>query len=317
MVHGAGAAVGNNASTSRALPATMAAHYMEACAFTLTPTTPLRERVGLYDVVYRDGKIPAWKGGSELHNAVENGDEVYLAEMLSYGDLRKRVNELDSAGHAPLHLCCMSQTRDPERYGMKEAGKIECAKMLIAAGADVNIRGPGANTPMHIAANAHYPQVEIIEMLIEAGADIKAVDEFGDTPIHRTVVQHRDGAHPSVILVLMKHADFNEAKLLVNRNKKTAVQIAVELYVEMKEEYNNLTPAHCEVRTETHTRWPLTPCRTSHAHTHPPLLPRQVRMLLETGKGLPGLDAKGEPGECMARPGPGWDHNVEKDPDAL
>ena len=234
----------------------MAAHYMEACAFTLTPTTPLRERVGLYDVVYRDGKIPAWKGGSELHNAVENGDEVYLAEMLSYGDLRKRVNELDSAGHAPLHLCCMSQTRDPERYGMKEAGKIECAKMLIAAGADVNIRGPGANTPMHIAANAHYPQVEIIEMLIEAGADIKAVDEFGDTPIHRTVVQHRDGAHPSVILVLMKHADFNEAKLLVNRNKKTAVQIAVELYVEMKEEYNNLTPAHCEVRTETQPRSP-------------------------------------------------------------
>ena len=115
----------------------------------------------------------------------------------------------------------------------------------------------------------------------------------------------------------MKHADFNEAKLLVNRNKKTAVQIAVELYVEMKEEYNNLTPAHCEVRTETHTRWPLTPCRTSHAHTHPPLLPRQVRMLLETGKGLPGLDAKGEPGECMARPGPGWDHKLEKDPDAL
>ena len=292
----------------------MAAHYMEACAFTLTPTTPLRERVGLYDVVYRDGKIPAWKGGSELHNAVENGDEVYLAEMLSYGDLRKRVNELDSAGHAPLHLCCMSQTRDPERYGMKEAGKIECAKMLIAAGADVNIRGPGANTPMHIAANAHYPQVEIIEMLIEAGADIKAVDEFGDTPIHRTVVQHRDGAHPSVILVLMKHADFNEAKLLVNRNKKTAVQIAVELYVEMKEEYNNLTPAHCEVRTETQTN---TLAGRSHAHTHQTALPRQVRLLLETGKGLPGLDAKGEPGECMARPGPGWDHKVEKDPDAL
>ena len=291
----------------------MAAHYMEACAFTLTPTTPLRERVGLYDVVYRDGKIPAWKGGSELHNAVENGDEVYLAEMLSYGDLRKRVNELDSAGHAPLHLCCMSQTRDPERYGMKEAGKIECAKMLIAAGADVNIRGPGANTPMHIAANAHYPQVEIIEMLIEAGADIKAVDEFGDTPIHRTVVQHRDGAHPSVILVLMKHADFNEAKLVVNRNKKTAVQIAVELYVEMKEEYNNLTPAHCEVRTETQTRTR----QTLDAHTHQTALPRQVRMLLETGKGLPGLDAKGEPGECMAKPGPGWDHMVEKDPDAL
>ena len=280
----------------------MAAHYMEACAFTLTPTTPLRERVGLYDVVYRDGKIPAWKGGSELHNAVENGDEVYLAEMLSYGDLRKRVNELDSAGHAPLHLCCMSQTRDPERYGMKEAGKIECVKMLIAAGADVNIRGPGANTPMHIAANAHYPQVEIIEMLIEAGADIKAVDEFGDTPIHRTVVQHRDGAHPSVILVLMKHADFNEAKLLVNRNKKTAVQIAVELYVEMKEEYNNLTPAHCEVRTETQTRSPdartLTPtqplclvrcaCCSRRARASPVSTPRASRASAWRGRGPAG-----------------------------
>ena len=54
------------------------------------------------------------------------------------------------------------------------------------------------------------------------------------------------------------------------------------------------------------------------ARSHPPTaLRRQVRLLLETGKGLPGLDAKGEPGECMARPGPGWDHKVEKDPDAL
>ena len=105
---------------------------------------------------------------------------------------------------------------------------------------------------------------------------------------------------------------------LVNRNKKTAVQIAVELYVEMKEEYNNLTPAHCEVRTETHTRSALPAAPRTLVRSYPPTaLPRQVRLLLETGKGLPGLDAKGEPGECMAKPGPGWDHRVEKDPDAL
>ena len=185
---------------------------------------------------------------------------------------------------------------------IRDSGKIECAKMLIAAGADVNIRGPGANTPMHIAANAHYPQVEIIEMLIEAGADIKAVDEFGDTPIHRTVVQHRDGAHPSVILVLMKHADFNEAKLIVNRNKKTAVQIAVELYVEMKEECNNLTPAHCEVRTETQTRSPdartLTPtqplslvrcaCCSRRARASPASTPRASRASAWRGRGPAG-----------------------------
>ena len=36
----------------------------------------------------------------------------------------------------------------------------------------------------------------------------------------------------------------------------------------------------------------------------------------DTQEGV-ALDAKGEPGECMARPGPGWDHKVEKDPDAL
>ena len=57
--------------------------------------------------------------------------EVYLAEMLSYGDLRKRVNELDSAGHAPLHLAARVET----------AASLGALSALLRAGASENQAG--------------------------------------------------------------------------------------------------------------------------------------------------------------------------------
>ena len=55
--------------------------------------------------------------------------------------------------------------------------------------------------------------------------------------------------------------------------------------------YNNLTPAHSEVRS-----------------------------LLEKGKGLPGPFGKAEEGSCLASPGPKWEHKYvpgQPDPDGL
>lgn len=54
----------------------------------------------------------------------------------------------------------------------------EC-KVLLAAGADVNVRDARGNTPLHRCLSA-----EVCRLLIAAGADVKARSNSGATPLH-------------------------------------------------------------------------------------------------------------------------------------
>ena len=60
------------------------------------------------------------------------------------------------------------------------AGKIEIVRMLIDAGANVNVQTNGGSTPLHEAVR--YGSVEIVRMLIDAGADVNLQDEDGKLP---------------------------------------------------------------------------------------------------------------------------------------
>jgi ankyrin repeat protein len=61
-------------------------------------------------------------------------------------------------------------------------GRLEIAKMLIDAGADVNVQTNG-ETPLHRAAGRG--EVEIARMLIDAGANVNVQDNGDWTPLHR------------------------------------------------------------------------------------------------------------------------------------
>ena len=52
------------------------------------------------------------------------------------------------------------------------AGNAEAAKLLIAAGADVNTRNKQGITPLHAAAA--FASLEVVRILIAAGADVDA-----------------------------------------------------------------------------------------------------------------------------------------------
>ena len=63
-----------------------------------------------------------------------------------------------------------------------KAGNIEAVKQHLAAGTDVNAKGPNAGlTPLHRAA--YYGLKEIVELLLDKGADVNAKDDGGDTPL--------------------------------------------------------------------------------------------------------------------------------------
>ena len=71
-------------------------------------------------------------------------------------------------------------TRDPKTT----PGQLS---LLIAAirkaGADVNAKGKGGNTPLHRAADKNE-NPEVLTVLIKAGADVKANVRDGGTPLH-------------------------------------------------------------------------------------------------------------------------------------
>jgi ankyrin repeat protein len=61
-------------------------------------------------------------------------------------------------------------------------GRVEIVRMLIDAGADVNLQDTDGWAPLHWAAMRG--QVEIARMLIGAGADKDVQDKWDQTPLH-------------------------------------------------------------------------------------------------------------------------------------
>ena len=62
-------------------------------------------------------------------------------------------------------------------------GNIEAVKKAIAAGADVNAKGNGGETPLH-----HATTKEVTELLIAEGADVNAKSADGLTPLHEAAL---------------------------------------------------------------------------------------------------------------------------------
>jgi ankyrin repeat protein len=64
-------------------------------------------------------------------------------------------------------------------------GKLEAAKALIEAGADVNLADPDGVTPLQIAIiNFHF---DVAGLLIESGADVNASEGKGRSPLYAAV----------------------------------------------------------------------------------------------------------------------------------
>lgn len=85
----------------------------------------------------------------------------------------------------------------PSRESMKvtplasaaAANQTEIARVLIAHGANVNARGAGGHIPLHeAAANGN---IELVRLLIEKGGDINAQTDDGKTPLDFAIEYNR------------------------------------------------------------------------------------------------------------------------------
>jgi len=108
----------------------------------------------------------SWSGGTDLYQAVEEGDLATVKSILKKNP--KLLNTPNSEQLTPLNLACLK-------------GEAEVAQALLEMGADMNIGDPDDSRPIHCAAISG--DTDTMDLLLEQGADINAKDNNGNAPL--------------------------------------------------------------------------------------------------------------------------------------
>jgi ankyrin repeat protein len=137
---------------------------------------------------YGDDQAPVQPLAPELAKAIRDGDVKAVRAHLDGG---ADVNARDADGNTPLLLAASHAGAD-------------CVELLLKKGADVNAANKAGATAL-IRAATNYDKARL---LIDAGANIQVKTELGKTPL--TLAARRYGNSKAVKLLLDKGADANE-----------------------------------------------------------------------------------------------------------
>ncbi|CAG9464332.1 unnamed protein product [Pedinophyceae sp. YPF-701] len=168
---------------------------LDASVFARAPRTGVEDLVGVralvgpdgpsgrpvvqYLVKWQDGSPDTWEPIDNLSkdllrdfeakwwNTCKKGDAATMKEMLSTGRA-VLANTLDLERRTALHFTAA-------------VGSAECTRLLIDAGAEVDVADKDGYTPLHMAAG--YMHVSTVRELLEAGADPEQLDRAGRSPL--------------------------------------------------------------------------------------------------------------------------------------
>ena len=129
--------------------------------------------------------VEQWGGQTALMWATAQGHPDMVKLLIKSG---ADVNARATVREWPRRITAEGRPKDllhagltPLLYAARE-GCIECARHLLAAGADVNLPDPDGTTPLVIALmNLHF---DFARFLVESGADVNRWDFFGRTPLY-------------------------------------------------------------------------------------------------------------------------------------
>lgn len=134
-----------------------------------------------------DSPTPDGQGLTALHIAarddsvevarvlIDGGADVNTKVWIEEGD--RNVTNVGTLGQTPLHFAADAGPNNSENGGT------EVAKLLIDAGADVNVAREDGQTPLHIVAKNFH--VGVAKLLLDAGANVNVVDKKGRKPCER------------------------------------------------------------------------------------------------------------------------------------
>lgn len=134
-----------------------------------------------------------------------------------------------------------------------KTGSVDIVKLLLAAGADINVDDDSGDTPLHMAIDSE--NVNILKLLIDSGANVNAKNEDSDTPLHTAIEKQKVKA---IKLLLDAGSDVHAQ----NMHKATPLHLAANycsddvfrLLLETGADINALdedhdTPLHWAVRS--------------------------------------------------------------------
>nr|XP_023670833.1 inversin [Paramormyrops kingsleyae] len=139
--------------------------------------------------------------GSQVHAAAVNGDRGTLHKLIT-ADPTLRDRE-DAFGRTPLMYCVL-------------ADRLDCAEVLLKAGASANKADRSKRTALHLAAQKG--NVRFMKLLLARRADWLQKDLEDMTPLHLATRHHT----PKCLAQLLKHMAPGEVDTQ-DKNKQTAL----------------------------------------------------------------------------------------------
>ncbi|XP_054903757.1 inversin isoform X2 [Poeciliopsis prolifica] len=139
--------------------------------------------------------------GSQVHAAAVNGDRSALVKLIT-AEPQLRDHE-DQFGRTPLMYCVL-------------ADRLDCAEVLLKAGASVNKTDDSQRSALHLAAQKG--NVRFLKLLLSRRANCLQKDLEGMTPLH-LATRHPS---PKALALLLKHIGPGEVDTQ-DKNKQTAL----------------------------------------------------------------------------------------------
>ena len=125
-------------------------------------------------------------GGNGKNGKVETQEDRMWWSLHSQHQDTRVIKEALTSGADIEFIKDTTTKMTPLMWAIKNY-KIDIAKYLIKAGADVNAKDKKGNTPLHYVSidyDRYNKQIGLAEALIEAGANVNAKDVKGNTPLH-------------------------------------------------------------------------------------------------------------------------------------
>uniref|UniRef100_A0A1I8J5S6 ANK_REP_REGION domain-containing protein n=1 Tax=Macrostomum lignano TaxID=282301 RepID=A0A1I8J5S6_9PLAT len=173
------------------------------------------------DASHRDESV-------RLSNLVCLGKSTELMEALSAGSaeanlrMSAKLEYRDWRLRTPLMWAALGCWKTTTKH-------VECAKLLLEAGANPNAADMDGNTALHLAAAAS--NADVIRLLLDAGASVRCYNRQGQTP---SMVAEKIETDNKEILLMLREAELLELRntWLQRREKDPASSSSIEAETE-------------------------------------------------------------------------------------